>query len=62
MTYPEDRRNPDHGHDMHRKDNISDTVPMHPDDFSAHLAWIKAKSPALKDTFAERSVHYRIIG
>jgi hypothetical protein len=62
MTYAEGRRNPGYAHDTYRKDDRPQTVPMHPDDFDAHLAWIRAKSTALKDPFAEKSVYYRIVG
>ena len=43
----------------------AEQVPMHPDDFEAHLAWITAKrfhEHVLKETFAEKPVYYRIIG
>ena len=42
-----------------------DQVPMHPDDFEAHLAWITAKriqELVLKETFAEKPVYYRLVG
>jgi hypothetical protein len=38
---------------------------MHPDDFEAHLAWISAKrfsEVVLKETHAEKTVYYRIVG
>lgn len=45
--------------------NHTEMVPMHPDDFEAHLAWIMAKrfhELVLKETFPEKSVYYRIVG
>jgi hypothetical protein len=42
-----------------------ENVPMHPDDFEAHHAWIMAKrfhELVLKERFAEKPVYYRIIG
>jgi hypothetical protein len=42
-----------------------ETVPMHPDDFEAHLAWIMAKrfhELVLNETFLEKTVYYRIVG
>lgn len=43
----------------------TESVPMHPDDYEAHLAWITAKrfhELLLKESFPEKSVYYRIIG
>lgn len=40
-------------------------VPMHPDDYRAHLAWVTAKrfhELVLRETFAEKPVFYRFIG
>ena len=47
------------------RDDRAETVPMHPDDFEAHLAWISAKrfsEMVLKETHAEKTVYYRIVG
>jgi hypothetical protein len=43
----------------------AETVPMHPEDFKAHLAWITAKrisEMVLKETPGEKTVYYRIVG
>ncbi len=43
----------------------TERVPMHPDDYKAHLAWITAKrlhELVLKETFPEKSIYRRIIG
>jgi|GEM_PF-1644415 len=43
----------------------TESVPMHPDDYEAHLAWITAKrfhELVLKESFPEKSEYYRIIG
>ena len=43
----------------------TETVPMHPDDFEALLAWIMAKrfhELVLKKTFHENPLYYRIVG
>jgi hypothetical protein len=40
-------------------------VPMHPDDFDAHLAWVIAKrfhELVMKETCAEKTLCRRIIG
>jgi hypothetical protein len=40
-------------------------VPMHPDDFEAHLAWVTAKrfhEQAMGKTFSEKPVYFRILG
>ncbi len=45
--------------------NHTESVPMHPDDYKAHLAWITAKrlhELVLKETFPEKSIYRRIIG
>ncbi|MCK9579249.1 MAG: hypothetical protein M0Q92_02220 [Methanoregula sp.] len=39
--------------------------PMHPDDFTAQLAWVTAKrfqELTLKEPFAEKPVYYSFIG
>lgn len=43
----------------------SEQEPMHPDDFSALLAWITAKryhEVVLGKTHAEKMVYYRLLG
>jgi len=50
---------------VHQYSDNTETVPMHPDDFEAHLAWITAKRFSeliLKKTPAEKTVYYRIVG
>jgi hypothetical protein len=39
--------------------DIPETVPMHPEDMKAHLAWITAKrfSELLKETPAEKTIY-----
>jgi hypothetical protein len=46
-------------------DGVHTAIPMHPDDFEAHLAWVTAKrfqERVMKETFAEKPVYYRFIG
>ena len=48
---------------LHPSGNHAETMPMHPDDFKAHLAWITAKrlsEMVLKETSAEKPAYYRI--
>ncbi len=50
---------------LQKSDEKAAQVPMHPDDFEAHLAWITAKrlhELVLKETFAEKPVYYRLVG
>jgi hypothetical protein len=49
-----------------RKTDVpNEPEPMHPDDFTAHLAWVTAKrfhETGLGQTFAEKPAFYKIIG
>ena len=50
---------------MRLSENHVETIPMHPDDYEAHLAWIIAKrfhELVLKETFLEKPVYYRFVG
>jgi hypothetical protein len=65
MRFPEERKIPCCTASMQSPRNHIDMVPMHPDDYAAHLAWIMAKrfhELVLKETFPEKSVYYRIVG
>jgi hypothetical protein len=65
MSFPEKREIPRCAASMQPPRNHTEMVPMHPDDFEAHLAWIMAKrfhELVLKETFPEKSVYYRIVG
>jgi hypothetical protein len=65
MSFPEERKIPRCAVSMQPPRNHTEMVPMHPDDFEAHLAWIMAKrfhELVLKETFPEKSVYYRLVG
>jgi hypothetical protein len=55
MTFSQERKISIRGTGFPPTTEQSDTVPMHPDDFEAHLAWIMAKrfhEMGLKKTFS----------
>ncbi len=65
MRFPEERKIPFCTASMQPARNHTEMVPMHPDDYEAHLAWIIAKrfhEVLLKETFPEKSVYCRIVG
>jgi hypothetical protein len=65
MSFPEERKIPLCAASMQPPRNHTEMVPMHPDDYEAHLAWIMAKrfhELVLKETFPEKSVYYRLVG
>lgn len=43
MSLSEKRKVPLRGMGMESSQNPGESVPLHPDDFEAHLAWIMAK-------------------
>jgi len=50
---------------MRYSEELVEQVPMHPDDFEAHLAWVTAKrfhEQAMGKTFSEKPVYFRILG
>ena len=54
MNVTDEIKNPTDAGGLHRS---TENVPMHPDDFEAHLAWIRAKrfsEPVLKETGTEK--------
>jgi hypothetical protein len=56
MNVTDEPKNPTHAPGLHPSGDPAETIPMHPDDFEAHLAWITAKrfsEPVLKDSPAE---------
>jgi len=65
MSFPEEREIPLRAASMQLSRDHSEIVPMHPDDFEAHLAWITAKQFAekmLEEKFAEKPVYSWIVG
>jgi hypothetical protein len=62
MTVTDKIKNPACSPGLQSSGYRTEMIPMHPDDFEAHLAWITAKRSALKDAFSEKSVYYRIVG
>jgi hypothetical protein len=65
MSHTEVRKNPTSTCITRRYGDQAENLPMHPDDFEAHYAWIVAKrfhELVLKERFAEKPVYYRIIG
>jgi len=65
MTFSQERKITIRGTGFPSTTEQSDTIPMHPDDFEAHLAWIMAKrfnELGLKKTFHENPEYHRIIG
>jgi hypothetical protein len=65
MSHTEVKKSPTTTCVMSRYGDQAENVPMHPDDFEAHYAWIMAKrfhELVLKERIAEKPVYYRIIG
>jgi len=65
MNQPEERKYPTRSRGIDPSRDNAGTVPMHPEDFRAQLAWITAKrfsEIVLKETPAEKTVYYRIVG
>jgi len=65
MNVTDELKNPTHAPGQHLSGDLAETVPMHPDDFEAHLAWITAKrfsELVLKDSPAKNYRYCRIIG
>lgn len=65
MRFPEEKNNLLRALVIQPSLNHTESVPMHPDDYKAHLAWITAKrlnELVLKETFKDKSVYWRIIG
>jgi len=65
MSFSEESKIPIRGTGLPSSRKHPETVPMHPDDFEAHLAWIMAKrfhELVLNETFPEKPVYHRIVG
>jgi hypothetical protein len=65
MTHSEVRKNTTSACFVRCNTDHAENVPMHPDDFEAHHAWIMAKrfhELGLKERSGEKTVYYRIIG
>jgi hypothetical protein len=65
MNVTDELKNPTHAPGWLPSGYPAETVPMHPDDFAAHLAWITAKrfsELVLKDSPAENYRYSRIVG
>jgi len=65
MSQSEGRRIPARSPGMYQCSNCDETLPMHPDDFAAHLAWVMAKrfhELIHDETFAEKTIYHRIVG
>jgi hypothetical protein len=63
MSPAEARKNPTSACATRRFGDQAERVPMHPDDFEAHYAWIVAKrfhELVLKERFAEKPVYWII--
>jgi hypothetical protein len=57
MSFPEERKFQQRAAGVQPSRNQNEIVPMHPDDFGAHLAWITAKrfsESARREPFAEK--------
>lgn len=64
MQSIDETKNSDSIYEMQSAGEENEQVPMHPDDFEAHLAWVIAKrfhELVLRETFAEKPVFYRFI-
>jgi len=60
MNLSEERKIPARSQGKKPFSDKDETVPMHPDDFEAHLAWITAKrfsELVLKETLAKKTVY-----
>ncbi len=65
MEVIQDRKITDPCFGMRYAGEQSEPVPMHPDDFEAHLAWVTAKrfhEQIMGKTFSEKPVYFRILG
>jgi hypothetical protein len=65
MNHPDGRKFPARCQGIDPSRDNAETVPMHPEDFRAQLAWITAKrisEMVLKETPGEKTVYYRIVG
>ena len=65
MNVTDELKNPTHTPGLHPSGYPAETIPMHQDDFAAHLAWITAKrfsELVLKDSPAENYRYCRIVG
>lgn len=65
MRFPEERNNVLRAPVIQPSRDHTESVPMHPEDYKAHLAWITAKrfhELVLKETFPEKSKYFHRIG
>ena len=65
MQSIEQTHNSDSLYGMQPAGESVEQVPMHPDDFKAHLAWVIAKrfhELVMNETCAEKPMYRRIIG